>query len=100
MKPVSYKSARDNAERKRLRAALRMLLCALVFLGALAAFAARTVAQPPSPQDWQEQVRKYCDASDWPAALVVLDKEIASAPQDLDLKAWRARVLTWAGRFA
>jgi hypothetical protein len=28
----------------------------------------------------------------------VLDAEIARAPQDLDLKAWRARVLTWAGR--
>lgn len=44
-------------------------------------------------------MRKYCDASDWRSALRVLDKEIASAPQDLDLKAWRARVLTWAGRF-
>jgi Tetratricopeptide repeat len=28
----------------------------------------------------------------------VLEAEMARAPQDLDLKAWRARVLTWAGR--
>jgi len=100
MKSVSYKSARRNAQRNRLRAALRMPLCALVFLGTLAALAAPAAAQSPSPQNWQEQVRKYCDASNWPAALAVLDHEIASAPQDLDLKAWRARVLTWAGRFA
>src|SRR6266849_8488826 len=48
--------------------------------------------------DWQAQVRSYTDKSDWPAATRILDAEITRAPQDLDLKAWRARVLTWAAR--
>jgi tetratricopeptide (TPR) repeat protein len=50
------------------------------------------------PPNWQVQVREYCDASDYASAMRVLELEIARAPQDLDLKAWRARVLTWAGR--
>jgi tetratricopeptide (TPR) repeat protein len=50
------------------------------------------------PQDWQAQVRSYADKLDWSAALLIIDAEIARAPRDLDLKAWRARVLTWAGR--
>ena len=50
------------------------------------------------PTNWQAQVRGYADKRDWSAALLVIGAEIARAPQDLDLKAWRARVLTWAGR--
>ncbi len=50
------------------------------------------------PPDWHAQVRSYADKRDWSAALLVIDAEIAHAPRDLDLKAWRARVLTWAGR--
>src|SRR5712692_134463 len=50
------------------------------------------------PPDCHAQVRSYADKRDWSAALLVIDAEIAHAPRDLDLKAWRARVLTWAGR--
>jgi tetratricopeptide (TPR) repeat protein len=57
------------------------------------------VAQEQAP-NWQTQVRKYCEAADWPSAMRVVEAEIARAPQDLDVKAWRARVLTWAGRLA
>jgi tetratricopeptide (TPR) repeat protein len=49
---------------------------------------------------WQAQVRKSCEASDWPSAMRVLDQQIARAPDDLDLKSWRARVLTWSGNLA
>jgi tetratricopeptide (TPR) repeat protein len=52
------------------------------------------------PPDWQVQVRNYCDASDWPSAIGLLDQRIALAPNDLDLKAWRARVLGWSGNLA
>ena len=52
------------------------------------------------PPDWQAQVRKYCDANDWPSALRVLEKEIARTPADLDMKAWHARVLAWSGNLA
>jgi tetratricopeptide (TPR) repeat protein len=50
------------------------------------------------PSDWRVQVRSYSEKGDWSAALLVIEREITLAPQDLDLKAWRARVLTWAGR--
>src|SRR5260370_32594864 len=74
----------------------RVLLLCLVLLALLAA----RVAAQERQLDWQGQVRKYCDASDWPSAMRVLEQQIARAPRDLDLKAWRARVFTSAGRLA
>src|SRR6266446_6242507 len=74
----------------------RVLSLCLVLLALLAA----RVAAQERQLDWQGQVRKYCDASDWPSAMRVLEQQIARAPGDLDLKAWRARVLTWSGRLA
>ena len=66
---------------------------ALFFLG-------DTSAAQEKPPVWRAQVRKYCEARDWPSALGVLEKEIARAPANLDLKSWRARVLAWSGNFA
>lgn len=80
-----------QARRILLGVSVALLACALVPLFGVA---------QQSPPDWQAQVRKYCDASDWSSALGVLDKEIARAPQDLDLKFWRARVLLWSGALA
>jgi tetratricopeptide (TPR) repeat protein len=48
--------------------------------------------------DWQKQVRKYSQAQDWDAALRIVDQEVARAPQDMDVRGWRARVLGWSGR--
>src|SRR5260370_18732976 len=48
--------------------------------------------------DWQAEVRKCAEAQDWDSALRVIDREIALAPQDMDVRAWRARVLSWSGR--
>ena len=53
-----------------------------------------------STSEWQAQVRKYAQAQDWDSALRVVDREIARAPQDMDVRAWRARVLAWSGRLA
>jgi tetratricopeptide (TPR) repeat protein len=47
---------------------------------------------------WQESVRKYVEAHDWTAAMEIVDREVARAPGDMDVRAWRARVLTWSGR--
>ena len=71
----------------------------VVSLLALTLLAVHAPAQEQQPF-WKAQVRKYCDASDWPSAMRVLEQEIARAPGDLDLKAWRARVLTRSGRLA
>jgi tetratricopeptide (TPR) repeat protein len=72
---------------------------AFLVLLALALLCVSSVqAQSPTP-DWQAQVRKYAEAKDWDSALRVLQQEIARAPQDMDLRAWRARVLAWSGKF-
>lgn len=47
---------------------------------------------------WQTRVGKYAEAKDWGSAMCVVDEEIARAPQDMDVRAWRARVLAWAGK--
>lgn len=48
--------------------------------------------------DWQAQVRKYAEAKDWDSAMRLVEEQIARAPQDMDVRAWRARVLAWAGK--
>ena len=52
------------------------------------------------PADWQAQVRKYAEQKDWASALHIVDQEIARAPGDMDVRAWRARVLQWSGNLA
>ena len=58
--------------------------------------ASTAVGQDQKP-DWQTQVRKYSEALDWESALRILNQEASKAPQDLDVRAWRARVLYWSG---
>src|SRR6267142_1102926 len=70
-----------------------------LWVSALSLFVPRAFAQEQQ-LEWEIQVRKYCDANDWPAALRVVDQRIAQAPDDLDLKAWHARVLGWTGNLA
>lgn len=48
--------------------------------------------------DWQVEVRQDAAAHDWAGALHIVDAEIARAPKDMDIRAWRAQVLLWAGR--
>lgn len=48
--------------------------------------------------EWQADVRKYAEAQDWISAMRIVDREVAAAPQDMDVRAWRARVLSWSGR--
>ena len=50
--------------------------------------------------DWQTQVRKLVEAQDWQSAMRIVENEIALAPQDVDVRAWRARVLAWSGHLA
>lgn len=60
----------------------------------------RVCAEQQDPQaNWQTQVRQYAQAHDWASALRVLEQEIGRAPSDLDLRAWRARILGWSGNF-
>jgi len=56
-------------------------------------------AQEPASV-WQEEVRRCAEAQDWTAAMSIVDREIARAPQDMDTRTWRARVLLWSGKVA
>src|SRR3984893_7541034 len=55
------------------------------------------LAQQPTPA-WQEEVRRCAEAQDWTAAMSIVDREIARAPRDMDIRTWRARVLLWSGK--
>jgi tetratricopeptide (TPR) repeat protein len=82
------------AFRNRPRAESRLLICFCLFVsGSL-------YAQQAPGTGWEEEVRKSTIAQDWPHALQILDQEIALSPDDMDIRAWHARVLTWAGRLA
>lgn len=57
------------------------------------------LAQMPT-STWQEEARKCAEAQDWTTAMSIVEREIARAPQDMDIRAWRARVLLWSGKLA
>jgi tetratricopeptide (TPR) repeat protein len=75
----------------------RILTSGLLFAALLVASAVFGQDQPP---DWRAKVRKYSESRDWNAALRIVDQEIARAPQDMEVRAWHARVLTWSGHLA
>jgi tetratricopeptide (TPR) repeat protein len=52
------------------------------------------------PSEWQTQVRKFAETKEWDSAMRIVEREIARAPQDMDVRAWRARVLSWSGHLA
>jgi tetratricopeptide (TPR) repeat protein len=74
----------------------------LLFCACLSAeiFLGSPVRAQENPAEWQAQVRKYAEAQDWPSAMKIVDREVARAPQDMDVRAWRARVLAWWGHLA
>jgi tetratricopeptide (TPR) repeat protein len=47
--------------------------------------------------DWQAEVRKQAEAKEWASAMSIVDREIVRDPQDMEVRAWRARVLVWSG---
>jgi hypothetical protein len=70
-----------------------------VVLMGLLTFSSCLNAQQRSPE-WQTQVRKYAEVQDWTSAMHLVEQELARAPQDVDVRVWRARVLTWSGHIA
>ncbi len=51
------------------------------------------------PGDWQDLVRERVAARDFPGALRIVEIRLAAAPQDLEARVWRARLLAWTGRW-
>lgn len=85
---------RRGRSAKREKASLTALL-GMVAVLLLCAMPAPGQDQPP---DWQREVRKYAEAKDWNSAMRIVERQIARAPEDLDIRAWRARVLAWSGK--
>lgn len=66
----------------------------------VAARATVSASENSQTPNWQAQVRNYAQAGDWQSAMRLVDEEVARTPQDMDVRAWRARVLAWSGRLA
>ncbi len=75
------------------------LLRLFTFLAGISLLGSPIRSQERLP-DWHAEVRKYAEAQDWHSAMRIVDREVARAPQDVDVRAWRARVLTWSGHLA
>lgn len=69
----------------------------MIFVVMLVVFPAFGQEQPP---EWQMQVRKFAESKDWDSAMRIVERELARAPQDMDVRAWHARVLNWSGHAA
>jgi Tetratricopeptide repeat len=49
---------------------------------------------------WQRDVRRSIRVKDWNTALAIIEHEMTLAPGDMDVRAWRARILTWSEKWA
>ncbi len=85
-----------QVERVRTRRKHRMLRASAGVLACCLAFAAVLMGQTAEP--WQREAQEKADAQDWDGALRAIDGQLAQYPNDMDVRAFRARVLTWAGR--
>jgi YaiO family outer membrane protein len=84
-----------------VQARISLTLC-IIWLCAGPALAqpAPAWAQPAAiAQDWQSSVRQHAAAQDFPGALAIVDDRLRLAPDDLEARGWRARILGWTGRW-
>jgi tetratricopeptide (TPR) repeat protein len=73
---------------------LRTVIAALLLLGFAHLLGAQTT------DDWQQQVRKDVENQHIDAALAIVDQRLAVAPEDLEARGWRGRLLAWKGRWS
>ncbi|MGC2464476.1 MAG: hypothetical protein WA517_04710 [Candidatus Acidiferrum sp.] len=78
----------------------RIRILRLFFFLAGASLLHSAVLAQEQPPAWQAEVRKYGEAKDWDSAMKIVNREVARAPRDMDVRAWRARVLAWSGHLA
>src|SRR5882672_1270989 len=81
-----------------------LLRCGGLLIGGLSlglgAFHLAIARSQEPPAAWQTEVRKDADAHNFDAALRVIDQQLAKYPNDVDIRNWHARVLSWAGRLS
>jgi tetratricopeptide (TPR) repeat protein len=62
---------------------------------------ASALAQDPSPvTNWEAEVRRQVKEGRLEAARALVEARLADAPEDMEARGWRARVLAWSGRLA
>ncbi|MBZ5526536.1 MAG: tetratricopeptide repeat protein [Acidobacteriia bacterium] len=71
-----------------------MRACTLLALCVMAAASLRG----QQAADWQEQVKGLVAQQHLDEALRITEKRLETAPQDVEARGWRARLLTWANR--
>ena len=86
-----------NRKRRLLGWGLHAQRTPLVLVSTALLFVMPVWGQHQSP-DWQSQVRRLAEARDWQSAMSIVDRQIALEPNDMDVRAWRARLLAWSGR--
>lgn len=52
-----------------------------------------------SSPNWQAEIRQRVAARDLAAALGIAERRLTEAPQDMEARGWRARLLAWSGRW-
>jgi tetratricopeptide (TPR) repeat protein len=60
---------------------------------------AAPLTRAQSGQAWTAEVRERVAARQMDVALAVVDRRLGEAPQDLEARGWRARILAWSGRW-
>jgi len=91
-----YQDLEYAARRKNLISpdvAIAIVIIAMLFPAAVASGQGLTPA-------WQAQVRIFVELHDWLSAMAVIEQQLARAPQDMDVRAWRARIFVWSERFS
>ncbi len=81
------------------RRGLTTLHFSILLMSCVAISGFTAMAQAPIAE-WQIEVRNASEAHHWDDALHIVEREIALHPTDMDVRAWRARVLLWSGRVA
>ena len=92
------KSTSRNSKARVIRKWLRLRLRRFSALVAGVSLLAAPLRSQTQQLEWQAEVRKYAEARDWISAMKIVDRQAAAAPQNMDVRAWRARVLSWSGR--
>jgi len=46
---------------------------------------------------WKAEVRRFAEAQQWEEAMAAIEAEQERRPGDIEVREWRARVLTWSG---
>jgi tetratricopeptide (TPR) repeat protein len=84
----------DSREGRGWRATARAL--ALAGLGLLSVNMSTAAKQADG--NWVAEVRKLAATQDWAGAMKVIEAQNAERPGDVEVREWRARVLTWSGK--